>query len=279
MTATPPSMPPPSCCVVGRGRLGRGLTRCWRDAGVRVRSTPGRTPSPEAIRRAEVVLLAVPDPAIESLAERIAPWLGRRPAAVLHAAGRLDASILAACARAGAPTGVLHPLVSFADAGRPPRLTESCFVAHGHPEAMRRAHALIRALGARWVAHPVHGPLYHAAAALLANGAVGLAHAADQALEAAGLPPSERRAALASLLQSVADNLRRMPPPDALSGPVRRGDAQAVATHLEALRSQAPHAATAYERILPSLVQCAKEAGLDSNSAARLARMVQSSPA
>ncbi len=267
--------PTPACCILGRGRLGRGLAQRWRQTGVRVRLTSGRAPSRDAVRRAELLLLAVPDPAIASLAARIAPWLGRRPPAVLHAAGRLDDSPLAPCARAGAPTAVLHPLVSFADAALPPRLQGTCFVAHGDPEALRLARPLVEVLGAHWVARPVHGPVYHAAAALLANGAVGLAHAADRAFDAAGLGPAARRAALAALLQSVADNLHHLPPARALSGPVRRGDAEAVALHLRALREQAPEAAEAYEGLLPLLLRCALEAGLSPHAADRLTAAVR----
>ncbi len=269
MSRRPPA-PCPPLLVVGRGRLGRGLARRAREAGIAVRLTSGRAPSSSAVRRARVVLLAVPDPAIEATAERVAEAL-RPDAAVLHAAGRLGVEPLRSCARAGAAVGVVHPLVSFADPVRPPSLEGSCFVAWGHPEALRRARPLVEALGARWVRRPASpGPAYHAAAALLANGAVALAHGADRVLEGLGFGPRQRRAALASLLRTVADNLDRMDPPAALSGPARRGDADAVRAHLGALDEGTPEVAGTYRRMLPAIVACARAAGLSEAAARRL---------
>ena len=270
MNGSRPDPPPGPLLVVGRGRLGRGLARRAREAGLEVRLTSGRAPSAGAVRRARIVLLAVPDPAIEPTAERIAALL-RPGIVVLHAAGRLGTEPLGSCARAGAAVGVLHPLVSFADPAHPPSLEGSCFVAWGSPEALRRARPLVEALGARWVRRPAPpGPAYHAAAALLANGAVALAHGADRVFEGLGFRPWQRRAALASLLRTVADNLERMDPPAALSGPARRGDAEAVGAHLAALDAGTPETAATYRRVLPAIVACARAAGLSAAAARRL---------
>jgi predicted short-subunit dehydrogenase-like oxidoreductase (DUF2520 family) len=46
---------------------------------------------------------------------------------------------------------------------------------------------------------------------------------------------------LGPLLRSVAENVERLGMPDALTGPVRRGDVGGVDRHLQTLRRLAPH--------------------------------------
>jgi len=82
---------------------------------------------------------------------------------------------------------------------------------------------------------PIDPGLYHAAAGLLANGAAALAASAAQLLIRGGAPPAEVPAALGALLGSVAANTRRLGLPDALTGPVRRGDVATIEQHLRAI--------------------------------------------
>jgi predicted short-subunit dehydrogenase-like oxidoreductase (DUF2520 family) len=75
---------------------------------------------------------------------------------------------------------------------------------------------------------------------MLAGGAIALLEAAADLMAQAGVPPPHARLLLASLLRSVAHNARELPLPDALTGPARRADFEALERQGKLLRSRAP---------------------------------------
>jgi predicted short-subunit dehydrogenase-like oxidoreductase (DUF2520 family) len=65
-------------------------------------------------------------------------------------------------------------------------------------------------------------------------------------LERAGVARAVAPKMLGPLLRSVADNVEAMGFPDALTGPVRRGDAAGLERHLAVLRAKLPSAVPLY---------------------------------
>jgi len=100
-------------------------------------------------------------------------------------------------------------------------------------DAARRRH---RAGGAPLVLEAEQLPRYHAAAALVSNHAVALVDAGVELLTSIGLPRAQATTALAALLASTAANILRVGLPEALTGPIARGDVAVVARHVLALR-------------------------------------------
>ena len=254
---------------VGRGRVGRGLYKLTSPTPGEWRLTAGHRPSRRAIGQADVVVLAVPDPAIGDTAERIAPWL-RSCTCVLHCAGSRTAEELVACRRAGSRIGAMHPLASFADPKRPPDLRGVTFVSSGDRAAVSAARRIARAVGARTLAMPLHGPAYHALAAMIAGGTVGFVYATIPVLERMGLPRREAEKAAGNLVRTVAGNIADIGLPVALTGPVIRGDAATVAAHREALKGLSSEIAAAYDAVAPLVLECALSAGLARADAARI---------
>lgn len=243
--------------ILGRGKLGRALAAQLQRGGVDANLRKASATLPRfAQARERTFVLAVPDGAIRTLAEQLAPQLGARDV-VLHCAGARTDEELAACAARGAATAGLHPLVSFASRRTLPPLAGTSFVVSGAPRAIRRARRLCRVLDAQCLAAPILGPAYHAAAALLANGGAALAFAAVEILSELGLSRREAERACAGLLASVASNVRALGVPAALTGPVARGDRATVRRHLAALHAQNPAHALAYRRIQPLIERCA----------------------
>lgn len=252
--------------VIGRGKVGRGLARALNAAGVETRLARGRAKSRSAVRDADVVVLAVPDDAIVQVAGSIAPHL-EPGAVVVHCAGARGTDELSLCETAGAEVGAMHPLVSFADARRTPDLQGTTFVIDGSPAAKRATRQLVRAMGARAVAAPVHGAAYHAAAALVANGAAALATAGVGVLEALGMGGRDAERAMGALLRTVAENVSEVGVPDALTGPVARGDDRTVTGHRRALGKVDRGARDAYDAVAPAILRCAIAAGLPKSRA------------
>ncbi len=249
--------------IIGRGKVGRAFSRALASYTPLAvgRKLPARLD-------VELVLLAVPDGQIARVAEHL-DFSG----CVLHTAGSRGTEELASLRARGASVGVLHPMISFASVRHPPSLHGATFTLYGDRRATQAGRKLARVLGARALVLPsAPGPSYHAAAALLANGAAALAAHASAML--ASFPRRERERALAGLLASVATNIDKVGLPEALTGPVVRGDVEAVRRHLNALpRDQA----RAYAAVLPLIVDTAREAGLEARTARALLRLARRS--
>ena len=259
-------------CIIGRGKLGKSLHAGLVASGMHVQLLPGRTFGKRKVR-ADTFVLAVPDAQIAAVAQRLAPWL-ERGHVVLHCAGARGPEELAACKERGAHVAGFHPLVSFASEKHKVRFAGTTFVIHGDAAATRRARILARRLGARAVAQPALGPLYHASAALVANGSAALVHTGVAILEQLGFSQKSAELALSALLSSVAHNVKLVGVPRALTGPVVRGDADTVARHLGALYERSPELAQRYAAVQPLVLACARDAGLPKNRARAIERVL-----
>lgn len=231
--------------IAGPGRVGGGLGELFGRAGLSVQLwSPRRDeapPLPSAPGR--VVLIAVRDEAISGVCERLSARGELDTArAVLHCSGAHPAGELLAAASLATAIGTLHPLVAVNErehAAR--RLSGATFALEGERPALEVGRELVGRIGARcFELRAGQLPLYHAAAVLASNHAVILWTAAQSLLEKIGLPPSEVVAALIPLLQSTVDNVGERGLPRALTGPLRRGDAQTIARHLDELAAMAP---------------------------------------
>jgi predicted short-subunit dehydrogenase-like oxidoreductase (DUF2520 family) len=233
--------------VFGAGKLGSALARSLRARGVETTLRPARKGLPRAID-ADVVVLAVRDADLRPLAERLSEArLVPRRAVVVHVAGALDAEALAPLRGACAGVAQMHPMISFASTRFGPTLVRGTVHVQGDAAAVARARRIAHLLGMR--PHTIAGldrVAYHAAAGLVANGGAALAAVGAELLERAGVPRVAAPKMLGPLLRSVADNVEALGFPDALTGPVRRGDLAALKKHLATLREKLPEAVGLY---------------------------------
>lgn len=234
--------------LVGPGRAGLALVRSWTGAGGGVVVIARNAPAPERIGRTDsvevrphddgrplagdVLVLAVPDDAIESVAAAIAPRAACRFS--FHLSGALSSIALAPLSPTSS-VGSLHPLRAFT--GAPGETWKGSFVAVEGDDAAADAGSLlcrrIEARPRRLAANDK--PLYHCAATLAAGGVASLLSLAARIWEDAGLEPEEGRIELARLAVGAAEAVGRFPFADALTGPVARRDVETVRLHREAL--------------------------------------------
>ncbi len=248
----------PVLAFVGAGRAGSALATAFAAAGLAVAAVSSRDPNDaralaaalgarpvpgavEAAMAAEVTFLTVSDAEITRLAATIAAsgaaLSGRT---VVHCSARLGLAPLRALPSSGAGIGVLHPLQALAGAASAPLLRGASFrVEAGTVRVGLELEGLVTALGGTVLdIAPEARDLYHAAAVLAGNAPLALLETATRLLEDAGVDRDTARAALAALLHGAAVNAVRDGPAQALTGPVARGDWEAVEAHLAAL---APH--------------------------------------
>jgi predicted short-subunit dehydrogenase-like oxidoreductase (DUF2520 family) len=240
--------------ILGAGKVGAGLARALRAAGSRVTLRPQRKGLPTRRIEADLVIVAVRDRDIPGVAEALVSGglIGHRKVAVVHCAGALGPEALAAARGPNVAVAQMHPMISFASKDRTPDLARGQLHVDGDPAAVRAARALGKQLGMTPRTIPAIDRIaYHAAAGLVANGAAALAAGGVELLGKAGVDAATAAAMLGPLLRSVADNVERLGLPEALTGPVRRGDAAGVGKHLDTLERLAP-------RLLPIYIAASR---------------------
>lgn len=215
--------------VVGNGRLGTAIASALTHAGVAV-DGPYRRPDPvsAAANRVDAVLLCVPDAEIAAVAAAIAPG-----APIGHCSGATGLDAL------GGHEGFsLHPLMTVPAGARPGVLDGAgAAVAGSTPQAVAVAWTLAERLRMRPIEiDDEDRAAYHAAASIASNFLVTLEDFAERVAATAGLP----RELLAPLVRATVENVARLGPERALTGPVARGDADTVRRQRAAVNDRAP---------------------------------------
>lgn len=273
--------------IIGAGRMGEGLGRALADESrsvtllVRsVRPVPpglsaatGEAEWASALAAADVVVVATPDGAIAS----VATALGERAqlpasAVVLHLSGLLDHSVLRA---AGRPAASLHPLMAVAlPADAPTRLRGAVATIEGDRRAAETAWVLAEAAGMVPVEIPAAAkPAYHAGATIASNYIVALMDAAAESARSAGLSVDVATTLYLGLARGTLDNISEHGVVAALTGAIRRGDADVVRRHLAAL----PPGPTRllYQSVGRYTVEIAVRGGLDHETARELRSILE----
>jgi predicted short-subunit dehydrogenase-like oxidoreductase (DUF2520 family) len=231
--------------IVGPGRAGSSLAGAAEAAGLRV-TLAGRAEAPDACRGADAALLCVPDDAIAEACAACASLGEEAPALIGHVSGASTLEVLSPASAAGAATFSMHPLQTFPD-GRAAVAGMPCAVAGSSEGAARFATELASALEMRPFEVPEESrAAYHAAASIASNLLVALEESAAELLSRAGV--EDARELLAPLVLQTAANWAERGP-EALTGPIARGDAATVERHLEAISAVAPELLPAYEAL------------------------------
>jgi predicted short-subunit dehydrogenase-like oxidoreductase (DUF2520 family) len=249
--------------IIGAGKVGTLLGRALRARGVKVTLRADRAGLPARRIEADLLILAVRDGRLEPLARELAGarLVGPRTS-VVHCAGALGPEPLAPLRGAAAGVAQMHPMISFASPHALPSLRKGQVNVDGDPVAARRARQVARLLEMTPRVLPRLDKIaYHAAAGLVANGAAALAAAGARLLREGGVDTATAAKMLGPLLRSVGDNVERLGLPDALTGPVRRGDASAVGRHLEVIRSRAPELVPLYLELVRAQLPMARKIG------------------
>ncbi len=228
--------------VFGAGKVGRALTRALKARGEDVVLRPARRGVPTTRIDANVIVLAVRDRQLGPVASDLAvSGVVPRRAVVVHNAGALPSLALEPLRGICAGVAQMHPMISFASRTFFPSLTKGHCHVEGDPVAVSRARVLAKRLGMTpRTFRRLDTVGYHAAAGLVANGAAALAAVGTDLLAASGVPRAVAPKMLGPLLRSVAENVENLGFPEALTGPIRRGDPSAIERQLAVLAERLP---------------------------------------
>ncbi|HEY6770989.1 MAG TPA: DUF2520 domain-containing protein [Solirubrobacterales bacterium] len=225
--------------VVGRGRVGGSLAAAAERAGAQVSLVSHQQPA-ETVPAA-AVLLCVPDEQIAATAERFAD---ASPSLLGHTSGATTLDALAAAAERGIATFSLHPLQTFADGETPTEGTPAA-IAGSSENSLTYARGLAEVLGMRPFEVPEESrAAYHAAAAMASNLLVALEESAAELMQSIGV--EDARELLAPLVLRTAANWAERGP-EALTGPIARGDRATVQRHRAAVAESAAELVRLYD--------------------------------
>jgi len=230
--------------IIGAGRTGRTLGLLARRAGFTIGPVVCRTaahareaasfigagrPGTEPLG-AELTILAVPDGEIPAVARSLRLPRGGVAA---HTCGSLGADAL----RPLRPAGAIHPLRSFADpATAAEGFAGTACAIDGDPAAVRVLEAFARAIGGSPLkVRSDRKEMYHAGAVFASNYVVAVLEAALRLFQEAGVPRERATPVLLQLARGTLDNVAAVGIPEALTGPIERGDLATLRRQARAL--------------------------------------------
>lgn len=245
-----------ACSAVSEASRARARTRLRESEVLPVDQVAGKV---------ELLVLAVPDTELSALVAGLAATDAVGPGTiVVHTSGANGIGILAPLAAKGALPLAIHPAMTFTGHDEDTaRLSSACF---GITAADDIGYAIAQSLVLEIGGEPVRvaeemRPLYHAALAHGSNHLVTLVADAVQALRVAlegqellgqelvgDEPGGVAERVISPLLTAALDNVLRRGP-SALTGPVARGDVEAVSTHLKSLSDVDPRIAEGYRAL------------------------------
>ena len=258
----------PSFAIIGCGKVGTVLGKFLAEAGYRPAGFASRSLSSarqaaesagapdccfenmwDAAKRADIVFITTPDGAIKSAFTAIAENRGFAGNTIIfHCSGALSSAELTLDGVSGTSvgdmggemgeimTGSIHPLQSFAarETGNP--FENIMMAVEGDAGAVETARKIATDLGARpFTIHTDGKILYHAAAVVASNYLVTLMNLAIELMAASGLSAQEAFEILTPLIKGTLANIKTTGIPDALTGPIARGDVSIVEKHVQAI--------------------------------------------
>lgn len=279
---------------IGAGAVGNALAIRLREKGYPVVAVSSRTrASAEKLAQAvdgccvcdtaqqvadaaELVFITTPDAAIPQVAAQVRWHAGQ---SVVHCSGADSAETLDPARNLGAHTGAFHPLQTFASVRQAiDNISGSTFAIEAGEPLKSTLVELTAALNGDWIELKASDKvIYHAAAVMACNYLVTLVKLADDLWQTFGVPREQATKALLPLLRGTLRNISTVGIPQALTGPIARGDAGTVQKHIDALRREAPDALSTYCELGLQTIPVAQAKGrIDENKAHELRAVLKS---
>lgn len=279
--------------LIGCGRVGKTLGKLWHDSNVlEIQDVLTTTPDTAAaaldfigagravtslkdMRPANLWMLAVPDRLISETAAALAhslsktppgnmPGAVQQPPTAFHCSGALDINTLLPLKTCGWRLASAHCILSFANPATALHQFEGtpCSI-EGSSEAYDLLEPLLTAIGARPFALASNQKmLYHAAAVFATNFLPVLQGVAEALWRQSGVPDELASSLRDNLLRNAVENIIKLGPAAALTGPAARGDSGLVLQQGNALAVWNTESAQAYRALSVLANQLAHQQGI-----------------
>ncbi len=294
-------MTPKTVAIIGAGRVGSSVGFLLSRAGYAVKAVTGRSvesakkasvyigsgePATDIARAAaqgDIVFITTPDRVIREACDSISAAGGFRPGSlVIHMSGAHSLALLDSARKAGALRAVLHPLQSLASREQGIKtLPGSYFRVEADTGALETARDIVKALGGvelmmpKWSSDKESAALYHAGAVVVSNYFVALVDYGLKFYRALGADKKQALKAVLPLIRGTLHNIEALGIPDALTGPIMRGDAETIRDHLDAMQKRTPELIALYKKLALQTIEVAKDKGsIDQEKAREMLKLV-----
>ena len=249
--------------IIGAGTVGTALAFRLRSKGYNIAAVSSRSYS-SALRlvesvgsgdiyqtsqgvadNADFVFITTPDDAIPAVVNQT-NW--HRGQYVIHCSGADSLDVLEPARIVGAKVGSFHPLQTFAGIRKAiENLPGSTFALEAEGDLLDILKEMAVALDGRWIKLGAGDKAaYHTAAVMSCNYLVTLVKLATDLWDSFGVPREQAVQALLPLLKGTINNIESSGIPQALTGPIARGDIGTVQIHLNTLQQTAPALISTY---------------------------------
>ncbi len=234
---------------IGAGKVGFSLGKYFAINGVTVSGYYSRTPSSAAeaaafvgcenyrdlisiVENSDILFVTVPDREIVKVWEELCN-LPIKNKIICHCSGYLSSAAFFNGIDYGAYPCSLHPLCPVSDKYLSCKALEStCFTVEGCEAGLEQLQQLMAPLGNKVIPISTENKaLYHAAAVMVSNHMVALAHIGAEMLQRCGFDREDGEMALAPLILENAKAIAQRGVVEALTGPVERNDLPTVQAH------------------------------------------------
>jgi len=275
-------MPKPSFCIIGAGVVGTAFACVLNSNGYVFTGVFSRSKSSAAacqnlvgsgvlssdpkslIENSTLVFITVPDSSIEHVCRELSELsVFTEEKIVIHTSGVLSSDALASARDFGASVYSVHPIQSFADVNQAIKnLPGSFFGVEGKGVFGNVIDTLVKDLGGIKISIDTDGKvLYHAAAVAASNYLVTLLDLACGLMEKSGVSKEDTFQILKPLIYGSLNNIENVGIPNALTGPISRGDVITIEKHVQGMEQMFTDALPLYKRLGEYTVKIARAKG------------------
>jgi len=281
--------------IIGAGKVGTALGHVLQNKGFAVVAVASRREESlesarnyipgihaytkeilEVVREADVIAVTTQDREIHAVAQEIFRKAGSLDRKLFfHTSGAHPAAELSPLEQKGAMLGSLHPLQTFPDVNSGiVALPRTYIFIEGDEKALPLLDLLASTIGFKAVRiDSRHKLLYHLSAVFVCNLLTALMHTGEGIVNRIGI----ELAPFFPIIETTLRNIENKGPLLSLTGPVVRGDAETVASHLEAIKGMDPQESVYRMLSLVALEMAKERKTLKTDEIERLERMLKNS--
>lgn len=266
--------------IIGAGRIGTAIAYLLQVKGVKIIGVHNQhlNSAEKAIKKigagipltkkqltvfakeADLIIITTPDNQISKMAQYLAKLNLKDSVCFMHMSGLLLSDVLKTDQKS---SGVVsfHPLQSVASFQAGIKLLpKAVFTIEGDKKGEKLSRKIVNLLGIKAIyIEKKYKPLYHAAAVMASNYLVTLIYSSYQLLEESKLNSTEIKTGIIELVKGTLNNIERLGPEQALTGPIAREDSNTIKSHQKALLEFLPEYYQLYQTLGEYTVKMAKK--------------------
>lgn len=191
------------------------------------------------LQSSDNILITVNDSEIKNVVKEISKTKNLQGKIFIHTSGLYTSSLLSPLSSRGACVASMHPLLTFASPKSGIKLVKgSYFALEGSKRALSEAEWLVQRLGGKsFIISSNVKSRYHLAACFLSNYIVALSDMVMDLLPQRAFAKNEWLKIFSPLISATAQSLNQKGMPEALTGPISRGDLLTLKKHRNILKN------------------------------------------